>query len=354
MAVEVYRSTGHMIYGSFELALFELATFISASAHFNIIDSYSSITGRYKGDPIADGSWISAGSVGEANDWIIIQSVTTIHSGLSLPAWEAKFQFTNGPGLADVSDPTGVKYPKAHGRNRSNYVRFSPWGGWDLANSTPDFNPTVTPTPSPLPSSANHYFSLSHGGSGADVRWILICTDGQLAFISYKNQGAYEPMNIGLVMGDVLPVSSAHMSNPRAMLVASGNATLGGLGPNYWLSESTFTSGSADFSTGWPSGIGAVFFDNNNVLIQQGYRLNSDWVAMGLYGETQPNLHSASSLDMFAYIPMPTTKKGQWFSVPMLRKGYGVGYYPVDSGNWLSLSHVYGMYIRWDGTKSLY
>jgi hypothetical protein len=355
MAVEVYKS--NYVYSAtwFAFNVFDMATFFSQSSHFSVIDSYSpnSTPNRYKGDPVADGIWNSFADCSQNDIWFIIECITTRHSSLGLPNWQAKFQFqVSSPGLEDVSDPTGVKYPKNHHVRLHTHVRFAAYGGWDLATSLPDFNPTGGGLPA-VKSTQNHRILLHT--SPDDSRFYLVCDDGCMLFFSRKNREDFTPFGIGCIIGDVDPVENALMPMPRAFLGAGSGATIWTVGTNHWLAEQNFLSNTIDYAT-TEGGVGVCFYDGSLNLIQEGFRVPTGTYILGTSGETQPNKYGDPpyGFDFAPFMPIPKTTEGVWFSVPLIRKGYGLGHSIVNSKTWLSSSNKYCLYIKWDGSTDIF
>ncbi len=383
MTVEVYLgNTQYTAYSDFRWMLYDMAIAFSQSSNFNIIDSYTSYyvdnkdehdpthsTYRYKGDPIADNDpdqpyykvWDTYDDVGTDNSWIVIECITTRHSELGLPNWQVKFQFAgNGLYMDDVSDPTGVKYPKNHHAYRSAVARFAPWGGWDLEDSTPDFNPTgVTPAPSDL-STANHLFGMADNGN-IELFYIM-CYEGSLLLFNQRHRFALSAglppriLGIGCFIGDVDPLIDDHMPTPRVFMGGTNQRLLNLYDAYGWCAEGSTYSGIGDYSETSHGYNGMAFYDNNNVLRQENYKT----YAYRKLCYDRPHQHHANlqvpdeiQIELFPYIPMPATTKGVWFSVPVLRKGPGIGHCPINNKQWLSTNNNYTIMIKWDGSSRL-
>lgn len=249
-------------YDNFEKQAFELAEAFSRSPHFEIIDSYTNkwwsnrpydgdlidpgpppiyeppklvTSKRYKGDPIT-GTETRGGSfvypiwydwtedIGEYDSWFVVECQTENPAlaamGFSgLPKWQMKIQwdgrFTGA--YADVSDPTGVKYPDYHGSDRCMLARMGAFGGWDLADVTPDFDPATPPLPAGVtPSLQNSLFTM--GSGAADLRTQFVITaKGVVYVISTVSGGGKGFSYVGLIAGDVIPRTVASMPMPRVV-----------------------------------------------------------------------------------------------------------------------------------------
>lgn len=380
MATEVAFINHPCVYGAFDNYAFDLAAFFSASSHFDIIDSYSTHwwnnypsipktygPRRYKGDPMVAPQpgdpaergplavWDSDDDVGE-NDWIVVECKTSIFSGLgvTLPKWQAKIEWHGDSYHYDVSDPTGLIYTKAGtGTSSSSYwrrairSRISPWGGWDLADVTPDFRPAGKPYPA---SCENVGWALGHGGSGNDTRSWVVADDGGFLTFSRRNQSAYDIMGLGGYLGDLRPAIPALFPNPRIQLCMGDFSVkyLQGVGDNLVLAEESYTNSalcmpheSDDGS--WQSDVGG-----------SGYRVPTGWLIME-GGLAVPNGQSPTfEIDTFPFMPIPTNRRGVTGDIPLMRKGYGVGHTLVANKQWVSTSDGYCVYIKWDGSTVLY
>jgi hypothetical protein len=372
MAVEIVKGTGPATYGSFDPMGYQLAQFFSASDHFDIIDSYSSHwwnnypatdpktygARRYKGDPMVAPSpgdpaergslavWDSSDDVGEL-DWIVIECKTSIFTGLgtNIPKWQAKIQWHGNSYGWDVSDPNpGGIYANSYWR-RAIRSRMSPWGGWDLADVTPDFRPAGKPYPA---SCENHGWALGHGGSGNSTRWYAVADTGGFLTFNRRNQTAYDLMGLGCYMGDFRPPIPGVHPNSRVFLSSgdfSWNA-MQGVGTNRMLSEESYVNSYGR--------IQLPEHDDDGTWIASNYRVPTGWLIME-NGISVPNGQSSNfELDTFPYMPIPTSRRGVTGDIPMIRKGYGVGYTLVANKQWVSTGPGYGLYLIWDGATSLY
>lgn len=379
MAVEVYKSqVPGSKYNAFEAEMWGLGGFFSSATHVEIIDSYSShwdqnkggapsyTSKRWKGDPFADDDpsqpgykvWHSVADLGDVNNWIVIECQTELpllstlgYTGL--PKWQCKIQWmTNGSGFADVSDPTGVKYPLNHNSGQEMYWRFCPWGGWDKADSLPDFSPVGAPA---NPSGQNRAVDVGHYGSGNDTRDYVILDDGQLLRWNRRNVGAYDPMSLALVMGDVIPSDKTYLPMPRCQ--ATGGITqmdMDTYGSGTWLCYNGYWSYAGDISSVEQPGM--TWWDHLLARKQEGWKMLSAGRFVMEGGRGQPHPYAAGlELDLFPYIPIPYVTKGAHFSFPGVRWGWGVGFHPVNSKQWISMASAgESIFVRWDGSSNLF
>ncbi len=374
MAAEVYKTSFNIngYYNATSIMNY-LAESFSASSHFNIIDSYTTHQWinkaydgpppegrpeafyggvRYKGDPITGSSFRSTGTFNiwdDANDvggdsWIVVECLSHRHPELGLPNWQAKFQVSNnGTYIHDPSDTSGAKYRKYHNIRRMMVVRFAPWGGWDLENSTPDFNPTVQLPVGVLPSTENHG---AYTGN-ADQHAYLVIDDGCISYCCTDKNINYQFAGLVFTMGDVDPVSNEHMPMPRALLSGDQYKSVFSINA-YWLEDNGFTTSYYESITGYN---GMAFYDNELNLVERGFRIPSYYRFFGKSGYAQPNPYS-SKIELFPYIPMPYNAEKYWFTVPMLRVGFGIGTSLVDDRRWLStVNHKMCVYLKWDGSS---
>lgn len=388
--VEVYKSTTYpqAIYYLHQ-DFFELAQFFSQSAHFNIIDSYSAhydsnkdgspsyTSYRWKGDPIADdddgsltvppGSgqaghkvWESYDDVGATydanNPWIVIECQTQ-HPDLAgigfgaLPKWQAKIQVAGDwNSFADVSDPTGVKYPKNHTGDRKECIRLGPYGGWDKADSLPDFNPSSPPLSGDV-STNNHKISGANSG-GRDARWIMVCANGCFILMSRYNDQGREFYRLYSMIGDVLPITNLHMPMPRCLYCCASGGMLEESSNN--LLTSVSTNSASDYAVYDNAGGGIAFMDKNETLLESYYAL--DEKDHFYYYVSNPFAPTAE-LDVFPVYPFPlqmTPTPRAVFTYPYLRRSKNPGTMLFENKQWAAFSAAWGPIIPWDGSSNIY
>jgi hypothetical protein len=362
-AVEAYIGTIGGIsgdYPDYEQQAWELANALSASAHFNIIDSYSTVVGRYKGDPVADAIWGSVSQVGDVNDWFVIECQTENpalgalgYSGL--PKWQMKFQwdgrFTGN--FIDVSDPTGVKYPKFHGEDRCFLGRFAPWGGWDLADTTPDFNPATPPLPSgAVPSSDNHSIYLG-GGDAPNRTQYIVKADGQLIIAATKAEGGNGFIRVGCIAGDVIPRETAVMPNPRAFYgngIGNDNMSFSG----FLAEDGNWSNNGGDYDTVNSTDGGWAVWDWNNELVQSMYKTQRKSALM--YAQANGNDPATPYRVNVSHpiIVFLEKRKGFIFEIGHCRKMFGVALQATGNKQHLMLDYKWTAAIPWDGTTDPY
>jgi hypothetical protein len=376
MAVEIYKSlvASHIYY--YPLEVWGFGNFFSASSHVRIIDSYSSHwwnnypttpktygTKRHKGDPFADvdGSrgaltvWASSDDIGDTNDFIVVECQTTLYPLLGLPKWQVKIQWCgNFKYYFDVSDPTGVLYPKHHNTHRCMVYRYAPWGGWDSADITPDFAavPGVANKCTP-----NTRSSVSHFGGGEDVRDYIHLDDGQMLRWVRRNVSVTDsrPTSLSIIAGDIAPIDPSYMPMPRAFFTngVTSASPMGRTGAqSWWIKDGT--------QLGWSGNplvndsVYVTYWDESLVRVAEGFTCYPFSHLMD-EGRTQPNVYTGGSeIELNPYIVMPYTTKSPLFSVPFIRYGYGGGHGLVANKQWFcpSLSD-YCVYMKWDGVSTL-
>ena len=361
-AVEAYVGTLDGISGDYPhypQQTFELASALSASSHFNIIDSYSSVTGRYKGDPIADAIWTSSSSLGSNNTWLVFEC-TTLNPKLTalgysgLPNWQMKVQYqTSTTGFADVSDPTGVKYTKFHDDGRIYVGRFAPWGGWDLADTTPDFNPATPPLPSgAVASSDNHSMHLG-GGDAPNRTQYIVKADGQLIIAATKAEGGHGFIRVSCIAGDVVPRSVNSMPNPRAFYGnGNGNANMsyGGV-----LSEDgSWSNSNGDYDTVNGEDGGWAFWDWNDELVQTKYKTQRRSALMYAQANGQDVATPYGPNVSHPVIVFPEKRTGYIFEISHCRKMFGVALQATGNKQYLMLDYKWCLVLPWDGATDPY
>lgn len=344
MAVEVYQSVADSSWNKnqspdhdYPQEAWEMASFFSSSASFVIIDSYSSVAGRYKGDPITGGgpAWSSKADIGSANGWFVIQSVGSPTS----PQWQAKIQWTDE--YTDFDDVSGLDY--GYEANRSKVlIRFAAHGGWNLADTTPDFNPTGYPT-NPTYRSADNY--LFHAGEdNISSRWFFVVDNGQLLRFSRTNTIPYAIRNWCGYYGDILPVDPVSQVMPRVAMpgpYVEGYPNLNGEGNFYFLTGDNYTVSS--------TGIGFQDSSYNWVLTPYN-QPSANHVFNAL---TQYNQYDVvPKLDTYPVYALSTTY-GILGTIPLAERGYGPGFTLVNSKQYLSTRADYCVLIKWDGVTNL-
>ena len=344
MAVEVYQSVADSSWNQSQIPdhdypqeAWELASFFSSSANFSIIDSYSSVAGRYKGDPITGGgpAWASKADIGSANGWFIIESIGSPTS----PQWQAKIQWTDE--YVDFDDVSGLDYGYEATRSKV-LLRFAAHGGWNLADTTPDFNPTGYPT-NPTYRSADNY--LFHAGENSlDCRWFLVADNGQLLRFSRKNTIPYAIRNWAGYFGDILPVVPASQPMPRIAMPSTISPTNPSL--DDYNSQYAILTG-----------------DSYTLADQIGFQdKDYNWVLTPYHQPEATHILNAAThynqfdvvpkLDTYPFYALSTTY-GMLGTIPLIERGYGPGFVLVNTMLYLSTRAGYCVLIKWDGATSL-
>lgn len=321
------------VYTNWPASMFKLATFFhDATEHFEIIDSYStsSSPNRYKGDPIANGSWVSSSDIGANNCWFVVRCKTSIHTGL--PNWELKIQWTNTAGFDDCS---GFDYSN-EGNTRRCEGRFAPRGGWNLADSNPDFAPTGSPN---YVSSQNRPFLRSD-----DTHVYMTFDDGQIVAVRKETSSYLNFSYFGTFVGDINPVSLSDQPMPRMYMSASGAVSMrGAIGNNTMLCEDNYVC-----STSYCH---AMFEDSAGDWQDTSWSLPSNAALMRV--QASPNQYGATpELDVAPYQPMPTGY-GLIGDIPCLGIAQGPGACLFNDKEWLSVGSTYCLVMRWDGTTDI-
>lgn len=341
MTVEAYVGTSIAVgYTTIHLQLFDLAVFFSQSSLFDIIDSYSanSTPTRFKGDPIDNGSWTTSADVNLSNSWFVISAITApIILQNENTVWQCKFQGTGNTGFAD---PSGIDYGSV-GTTRVLRHRFAPYGGWNLADVTPDF---VGPNAQSSGKNRNTY--NTNGGSGGDAKTIIVADDGQLAiFVLSVNTNKIS--HFKSYMGDIIPVDSINQLMHRMHIYTSFNLVEpDSVGNNSGLPEGSFLNTSPDCSIEYENEV------QTWVTSDPSWRLPTDSYDIDAY--TQPNSYDTNpGLDIAPYKPLIETI-GFLGEIPLLGKTYGKGNgAKFNSGNWLSYGETYCMVSKWEPAISV-
>lgn len=349
MAVEGYRApfTASATVGAtddHEANLFWLASFLSASASWDIIDSWTSTTynapdhtinGRYKGDPIADAqpAWADPSTLG--NGWGFVVEMANPVGGR--PPMQICFQWSRS-NFAPVS---GDSYDWDASNNDGWFYRFGTQGDWDTEATPPDFTDTGK-------ASNILYSGWYHYGSGADNRLYCSADDGWLD-VTLANADVKEWTSV-MWFGRYNAKSTAQdtIANPAYAMVTNNNGQR--------LDPDAFGGGS--FLVETP-------FTNQRIVCLDEQGVMRDWpyvVTPGLgnflqWGSTVPNeFDTALSVDLYEVLVKARQTFGGYDdrligSLPGIyaasRLGPGAQF---DGGNYLCLGTGYGVVIEWDGT----
>lgn len=332
MAVESAHLAQYFYYVNWPSSLWALANFLSSGANFNIIDSYSSLSSpnRYKGDPIADGKWPGSAFVGENNNWFIIETVDSLHP--TLPKWQAKIQWCRATGFDDCS---GLDYGK-EGTTNICCIRFAPRGGWNLADTNPDFAPSGAPS---YVSTQNRFLVYSGVGN------VLISTDiGQMCLISREEVSPYRIQILHSYTGDINPVIDDldDQPMPRIMMNTETNVLYlsGAIGNSIVNCEDNYSSTSS-----------YICFEDKFGNLQMTLWSTPSNVSL-LNNLSQPNTYPATpEMDIAPFQPMPAGY-GLIGDVPLLGVTQGLGATLFNNKQWLSPSNEYSVVMKWDGVTT--
>jgi len=341
-----HLNRNYVDYYSNNYMMFPFAQAFSDSLHFEIIDSFSNVKGRYKGDPVKDSIWESGADLGENDDWFIIQCQTELPAlaamGFTgLPKWELKWQWcTRYQYLADVSDPTGVKYPKNHNAEYYSWARFAPKGGWDKADSLPDFNPASPPLGGKS-SSNNHRVSGSAGWHE------MICADG--CVIVYQRDANGNTIHIQFIAGDVIPPSVDHMPIPRAFY-GQGSSSSGPGITEFLCEDGEWSNGGSNYETAESTDGGFAYWDQDEVRREDCYMTQRCRALPQKFG----NHHSPNmEIDTFPFIVIPSNPYGARFVLGHIRKGIGKGFMTYQNKTLMTGAAGWTAVFPWDGSSSV-
>jgi len=321
-------------YDSIDEQMYEMAQYFSSSSLFSVIDSYSLTTGRYKGDPITSATWTSKSSINmDSNPWFIIKSATSP----TTPQWECKIQ-GHRP-TTGFADPSAADYG-TEGGGRVIRFRFAAYGGWNLADTDPDFV-----GPSSETSGNNKGYYLSHTGSGHSMKNYIIADDGQLVMFT-MDMTTNLFVHFRLYIGDITPVDATLQTMPRAHFNTENTfCSPNSLGNETALPENSYTT---------TSPIAFEYEDENGdwVISSASWRLPGGNTIVNVY--TQPNMHSSTpDFDILPYQPLIVTI-GFIGEIPLLGKGFGAGNGALfGDKEWISFGDDYCMMAKWDGSTSV-
>jgi hypothetical protein len=327
------------------LRMFETAQYFSSATNFSIIDSYSSAStpNRYKGDPIANSVWTSGSDVANDNSWFVIECTTTLYPSLSLPNWQAKYQWTDTVGFDDVS---GLDYDMETD-TRVIALRFAAYGGWTLADTNPDFV-----GPSSQSSGSNKEVGCGGYGSGQIMRNIFYEDSGQFIHV-VQNQfiGSDDKiLTITTVMGDIEVIKTSAQTMPRVHINGYDDPVIDPPGSNRWICEDQYWSNTA--LTSWSSielGIGYEAPDGITWVEEAFKTQTSDLVTNEF---SQPTLHNTFfEMDTEPYL-VCTYSNGPIGEIPGLGKIFGIGQNTFSSQSWLSMGGQTCMALKWDGSTN--
>jgi hypothetical protein len=341
MTVEAtISSIENWIYSNYGARMYETAIYFSGSTNFEIIDcgSSSATPTRYNGDPIADAIWTSSADVNNENSWFVIECTTSLYPTAGLPNWQAKFQWCNAVGFADVS---GTSYGQ-EGVIRMNLIRFAPYGGWDLDPTTPDFS-----GPSGQLSGQNKKVGIPNFDS---INY-FIEDAGQFVWgVRNSSVGSgYDFETIVCVLGDFGVIDITKQTMPRLQIQGTGSSLFGIRTNGSWRCEENFWSNTSP-STWTYQNLGIGYEDPSNVWVEEGFKTQTEASINVL---SQPSKHTASpKLSVAPYKIVTYTNKEIGY-IPLLGKSYGIGFSLFNDKNNLSPGSGECVVFSWDGTTNL-
>jgi hypothetical protein len=179
MTVESYRApqTNQSTPGAandHEATLWHLLNFLSGSASWNIVDSWTetqynapnhTILGRYKGDPIADAQGWSPGTLN--NGWGFVAEMASPVGGR--PAMQIVFQYS----ISNFAPVSGDSYDHDGTASDGLFIRTGTQGDWDTETVPPDFT-------DPTKATDIQWSGWYHYGSGNDNRAYFSADDDWL------------------------------------------------------------------------------------------------------------------------------------------------------------------------------
>lgn len=328
MATEVKNVETMMTYANYRNWLYLFAKAVSESSNFNIIDSNATTAGRYVGDPIADNVWTSELSINSGSSyidgcWIVIESQDTIWPALGLPKWQmlvAPWSSSSG-----FVDPSGHDYGFV-GTGRRVCWRFAPFGGWDLAGSSPDFAGPLGELSFP-----HTLFYLENAGAGDTFYSTFLFHPGGIQAFTRRvlTVGGLGndrlPVIWGGYIGDFRPVDVTQQTMPR---LALGN------GYNQYVNNvPLFTSHLGQCTLRCYNNLGAIAtFAGTADLSTVGSKM------LGI--DTQPSRFAPNKLE-YDLIPclLSAAGLGMIGEMPYTKLSRGPGIMKLAPGDYLSLGH---------------
>jgi hypothetical protein len=348
MAVECYVGDPEdWGYGYQGPRMYEVAQTISGMTNIDIIDCYSAAASptRYKGDPISNSVWTSGSDVDDENAWMVIECTTTRYPSLGLPNWQAKIQWCNTNGFDDVS---GLDYDM-EGYIRQIALRVAVYGGWDLADSNPDFS-----GPSGELSSKNKELVFTVG-NGVYLRSIFIEDTGTLAWIArYGFTGTEETFLGMIIMGEFTAINETYQTMPRLFMTGKTAAMYGAVASNSWICEentSTNYWSNTTLTTWSKTNLGIGYVNPSGVWTEEAFQTQPGGILVN--SMSQPTLHTVTpEMDVLPYL-ICTYSSRIIGELPLVAKGYGTGIRLFSDREMCSVASGYSLFLRWDGTTSL-
>lgn len=340
MTVEItISSIADWVNTNYGIRMFETAQYFSGSTNFNIIDSYSSSAtpNRYNGDPIADGKWTSGSDVNNDNSWFVIECITSLHSGLSIPNWQAKYQWSN----VAFDDCSGLDYDMESDTNVIA-LRFAAYGGWDLDPSTPDFT-----GPSGQKSGKNKKIAPAQGIGVYLLRNIFYEDDGQFMWLMQNGSVGSDQLfyTLTTVIGDFSPIDLDSHPMPRLHINGFNDPVTGVIATDSWLCEDSHWSNSSP-TTWTDTNLGIGYENPSGTWTEEGFKSKTTGIIVNRY--SQPAPHRSPLDTTIKPYQICTYSSGPIGEIPGLGKMYGIGQALFDERNWISLGKGLSLAMKWN------
>jgi hypothetical protein len=339
-------------------SLYLFAVFVSGSSSWEIIDSWESvthnggdnvITGRYKGDPIADTQWTVWSDLGNGGGIVIQQK----NPRAGYPPMQVVMQASEASTLGIVSG-SGYSW-NGTSNARGNFVRVGTQGDWNADAVPPDFD---APTKA---SDVRQQNFNNFGGGGFVSRMAFSMDDDWVVWVESNDKADAKDFITMWWFGQYNPKTPGQESvaSPAYALVSTNGSGLM-LSPDAdgWTGQFL-----KHYTTTATELIGCL--DENGVWKDWSYSANpglSDFLG----AHTQPNEFDADvgdaqlGIDLYEVVIRGTDEVGPGPDdrlIGSLRGVYagnrlGNGAF-IDGGVFFCLGIGYGVIIEWDGTTEM-
>jgi hypothetical protein len=359
MTVEAYRASAfNQAAGSQFLnggMLWYLADFISSSSSWNIIDSWAAttyqapateniISGRYKGDPIADVQWTVIGDIAHGAGIVIEQA----NPRDGYPPLQIVIQVGANSTLGYISGHTyrADWFVDNDSQFLASTFRIGTQGDWDFDDDRPDFADTAK-------SSDTYKHDWGHLGAGQDIRMYFAADDDWLLPTS-SNEDSKDFQNC-MWFGQYNPKTDGQdtVANPAYGILAYNKSLPSGISPD--------GDGLTAILTAAPSNNTHYFgaLDENGDFQEWEYAANSGLEGF-LDGSSQPNEYEPGvTVDLFEII-IRGRGTGAGFDDRLIgslrgvyagwRLGNGAKF---DSDTYICYGAYYGLISEWDGSTAV-
>jgi hypothetical protein len=350
MTVEAYRAASILTSGEYDRDnLYYLASFVSGSSSWEIIDSWKGVTyvsypspntisGRYKGDPITGTEWTAPTDLSDGAGMVIQQQ----NPRQGYPAMQICFQTGSSWLVACVS---GHSYRwdwyQTTLSKTGTFMRVGTQGDWDLDDTEPDFVSKF---------SDMYFHGFNNQGSGDNFRSYFVADDDWLVIIN-SNDTDKDFFNMAW-MGQYTAKSSGQdtVANPAYGILADN------LG-QYIEPDGGKTASNAFLKEGYSAGEMFGCLDEGGVWREWQYHC-----APGLYDflddSTQPNeFDSSITIDLFEVVIRGVVGTGTGYDNRLIgslrgvyaawRLGNGAAF---NSKQYMCLGSGYGVVVEWDGS----